>query len=284
MEERNINVLLPPEIFHKIFGSVDKNCRKNASLVCRYWLNLIRNDVKFSSDIKMMKNVEKCDIEKMLSNWPVLKTLEIEMAYKEWIKDIEYPYHSLLERVTIYADFSKEFSMTYNSVDAIIFNPKDTDIMKTENILKITLADFPEKGDKELNRLMKICDNAKNLKMLNIEVEIGMYPVDDDFLEEVLDKIGPSIKHLDFTGHSITAVESLDLDHLIDILEMCTNLVSVTIDGETNFCELMPVKNDKLFYVHLFTQIPKLQKVIAKITASSIRSMEPSKIKVLYST
>ena len=289
-----MNMILPPEIFSKIFGSIDKDSRKNASQVCKLWLNFIRNDIKFSSGIKMTvpiengKIVKKSDIEKMLSNWPVLKTLEIRMAEKGWIKEINYSWvkeinyssNSLLERVTIYADFSKEYSMNY--VSAIVFDPrKGRDIFKLENILKLTLVvqNYAVYEDQEMiEQLLKMCENAVNLEELRICSELT--PKEDDLLEKVLVKIGTRIKYIDIDFRGDLS-DDIDLDEYQWILSNCPNVISFTIDGDEDACNFRyRHDNSALFYQYLFTKLQNLQKYKGKITSSAVMSIQKSNIKV----
>ena len=176
-----MNDILPPEILSKIFGLIDKYSRTNALFVCKFWYNQIRSNVNFSSEIiikvpKAIRSVKKCDIENLLSKWPVLKSVEIHMEYQNWIQDIDYLSNSLLESVTIYSDFSKNFKEAkhpypFCAVHAVTFNPKfEKDIWKISNISYLKYF-----GDDEEENLCKNIDNAVNLRTLQISTPMCLF-------------------------------------------------------------------------------------------------------------
>ena len=67
------------EIWSKIFSYLDEYTLQNvASLVCKDWLNVIRNDCKLSGHLTLKRFIYFADINSMLrNNWPKLKVGQI---------------------------------------------------------------------------------------------------------------------------------------------------------------------------------------------------------------
>ena len=64
---------LPREILCTIFSYLDKKYVKNVTATCKLWFELIRNDLNFSSSIRL-KAFQ--DLELSVARWPVLKTIK----------------------------------------------------------------------------------------------------------------------------------------------------------------------------------------------------------------
>ena len=74
---------LPFEIWSKIFGRLDFKMRNRTTLVCKSWLEMIRNDFKFSGELAMnsIDKMEAMEINSILSKWNKLKVLR---ALNNW--------------------------------------------------------------------------------------------------------------------------------------------------------------------------------------------------------
>ena len=74
---------LPFEIWSKIFGRLDFKMRNRTTLVCKSWLEMIRNDFKFSGELAMnsIDKMEAMEINSILSKWNELKVLR---ALNNW--------------------------------------------------------------------------------------------------------------------------------------------------------------------------------------------------------
>ena len=76
---------LPNEIWCNVFSHLDEKSVNSASLTCKSWFALIRNDPNFSGHIclkdhslkEFLKKIEKA--EWIWERWPALKTLELEL-------------------------------------------------------------------------------------------------------------------------------------------------------------------------------------------------------------
>ena len=81
LEYSDMNIL-PKEIWCIIFSHLDEKSIRSSSATCKLWFELIRNDLKISSDIYLVNaglNEFRTILEKsewMWERWPVLKTLE----------------------------------------------------------------------------------------------------------------------------------------------------------------------------------------------------------------
>ena len=67
--------LLLEEVWIKIFAYLDPHCRQNiASIVCKDWLNIIRNYCRLSGHLTLKRFIYFADVNSMLrNNWPKLK-------------------------------------------------------------------------------------------------------------------------------------------------------------------------------------------------------------------
>ena len=122
---------VPNEIWYIIFSYLDNKSWKSASLTCKYWLEVIRNDQKFTGHI-VLKDSDLVDFQTKIENsewiwerWPVLKTLELGEESPEFepqsaqeaidaVKTINFEHCSTLENVIFsvdfdLADFSQQF-------------------------------------------------------------------------------------------------------------------------------------------------------------------------------
>ena len=84
------------EIWSKIFSYLDEYTLQNvASLVCKDWLNVIRNDCKLSGHLTLKRFIYFADINSMLrNNWPKLKVGQIYL-----ILQFQKQYECLKENV-----------------------------------------------------------------------------------------------------------------------------------------------------------------------------------------
>jgi len=88
-EYEDVNeIILPVEIWSKIFGYL--KTRNSVKLVCKSWLQMIRDDFKFSSELSL-NSIDQMDTEEInsiISNMKKLKTLR---ALNNWHPQITYP-------------------------------------------------------------------------------------------------------------------------------------------------------------------------------------------------
>ena len=78
-----INGRSPFEIWSKIFGHLDFKMQNLATLVCKTWLEMIRNDFVFSGELSLnsITKMEASEINSIISKWNTLKVLR---ALNSW--------------------------------------------------------------------------------------------------------------------------------------------------------------------------------------------------------
>ena len=77
-EGMNVNKIgLPIEMWSKMFGYLDFATQNCATLVCKLWLEMIRNEFKLSGELTMnsMDKMEATEINSIISKWKKLKIL-----------------------------------------------------------------------------------------------------------------------------------------------------------------------------------------------------------------
>ena len=197
-------MIFPREIWTKIFHELDRfTIREIASLVCKEWLNIVRNDFKLSSEIIVNSKEKLCikasEINSLLLSYPMLKTLHIFLQENEDILEElnfepciyltkvvvngnfndqmgfrgEWEHLRQIQRSTMYPNakkkkFDYEFCFPVD-VTQIVFNPKEKLELNTENVyqLDMNFSDISSKSDSipDLNRLRDCCPQLSNLSM-----------------------------------------------------------------------------------------------------------------------
>ena len=81
--EHMVNFGLPFEIWSKIFGQLDFKMQNRTTLVCKSWLEMIRNDFVFSGELSLnsITKMEASEINSIISKWKRLKVLR---ALNSW--------------------------------------------------------------------------------------------------------------------------------------------------------------------------------------------------------
>ena len=93
---------LPNEIWCKIFSYLPLEPRKNATLTCKLWSSLIRQDPKLSGHILIsLHNIETAleTLHWNWSNWPVLKTLELTKL--ELVEESRESIQNVIEKLSL---------------------------------------------------------------------------------------------------------------------------------------------------------------------------------------
>ena len=93
-EGMNVNKIgLPIEMWSKIFGYLDFATQNRATLVCKLWLEMIRNEFKLSGELTMnsMDKMEATEINSIISKWKKLKILR---ALSHWHPQVQSWYDS----------------------------------------------------------------------------------------------------------------------------------------------------------------------------------------------
>ena len=93
---------LPNEIWCMIFSYLPMESKKNATVTCKLWFKLIREDQKLSGYILISwHNMEKA-LDKFQwnwNNWPALKTLELNKL--EHVEDSKESIQDLIEKLSL---------------------------------------------------------------------------------------------------------------------------------------------------------------------------------------
>ena len=97
---------LPNEIWCKIFSYLPLAPKKNATVTCKLWFRLIREDPKLSGYILISWNIMETALETLQwnwSNWPALKTLEITTSYYmlELVEDSRESIRNVIEKLSL---------------------------------------------------------------------------------------------------------------------------------------------------------------------------------------
>ena len=72
---------LPFEIWSKIFGHLDFKMLNRTTLVCKSWLEMIRNDFNISGELTLnsFNKMEATEINSIISKWNKVKVLYVYM-------------------------------------------------------------------------------------------------------------------------------------------------------------------------------------------------------------
>ena len=107
-------MIFPREIWTKIFHELDKfTVREIASLVCKEWLTIVRNDFKLSSEIIVNSREKICikasEINSLLLSYPMLKTLHLFLHENEDIlEELNFEPCIYLTKVIVNGNFNDQ--------------------------------------------------------------------------------------------------------------------------------------------------------------------------------
>ena len=198
---------LPNEIWCNVFLNLDEKSVRSATLTCKSWFELIRNDPNFSRHICLkdesledfLEKIEK--LEWIWDRWPALKTLELDIS-KDMIPNYEHqptPKYTMelrkqinfkeclgLEKVIFpvhfdlsdFMDFTEYGSLPYprymGKVYKLCFDPKvEEHSFGIKDIHYLSLKSYGiEVGDYSVENfchtLKLIGENSKNVEHLKI--------------------------------------------------------------------------------------------------------------------
>ena len=93
---------LPNEIWCMIFSYLPLESKKNATVTCKLWFKLIREDQKLSGYVLISwHNMEKA-LDKFQwnwNNWPALKTIELNNL--EWVKNSRESIQNVIKKLSL---------------------------------------------------------------------------------------------------------------------------------------------------------------------------------------
>ena len=250
---------LPREILCTIFSYLDKKYVKNVTATCKLWFELIRNDLNFSSCIRL-KAFQ--DLELSVARWPTLKTIKFCG---------NYPYFSVMEklvqRTTELAKsndcpplekvvvnvlyglgiFFPEFPGV-GTIQEFTFHPKD-DIksLQVEQITKLHLrlnnGRYEEIKRSEISSSLKLIgDTACNIKDINIT---AMYE-EPELIDCFRDAFCLMLQQLTDSLQSVKLqlnIDDLKRFNLLKLCEECKKLRNFYVDASFYFLS----DNDKVW-------------------------------------
>ena len=115
---------LPNEIWSMIFSYLPLEPKKNATVTCKLWFRLIREDQKLSGYILISwHNMEKA-LDKFQwnwNNWPALKTIELNNL--EWVKNSRESIQNVIKKLSL-KDCTPRLEVVLFDMDV---NPNQTD-------------------------------------------------------------------------------------------------------------------------------------------------------------
>ena len=157
---------LPREIWSEIFRLLDMgSLRHGASLVCKEWNSIIKNDPRFSSKLSTIyPNPDPAELKLILGSFPVLKTLSIpfrESTIEENMMILKV--NGLHLEKVIFRNFKNTSLDTMESLkfidfESVTFVPKVKGSLGIGNVQAMTifLPDIPKNFDIErLGNIMK---------------------------------------------------------------------------------------------------------------------------------
>ena len=200
---------LPNEIWCNVFSRLDEKSVRSATLTCKSWFGLIRNDPNFSRHIclkdlslkEFLTKIEKS--EWIWEQWPALKTLELELDmskaagfehrlkcpkqamdlrkqinFKECpsLEKVVFPVHiDLTDFMVLNEDGSLPYSRYIGKIHKMCFNPKvEKDSFGIEDIYYLSLKSYGiEAGDYSVedfcNTIKFIGETSKNIEHLKVD-------------------------------------------------------------------------------------------------------------------
>ena len=239
--------ILPREILCIIFSYLDKKYVKSATATCKLWFELIRNDLNFSSCIRL-KAFQ--DLEISVARWPALKTIKFCG---------NYPYFSVMEKlvqhttklaksndcpplekvvVSVLYGLGRFFPQFpgVGTIQEFTFNPKD-DIksLQVEQITKLDLklnnGRYEEIEEIEISSSLKLIgDTACNLKDINVKAMYEERKLIDCFRDsfgQMLKQLTDSLQRVKL---EVNIFGDLQRFNLTKLCEECKKLKSFHVD------------------------------------------------------
>ena len=239
--------ILPREILCLIFSHLDKKTVQNVTATCKLWFELIRNDLKFSSCIRL-KAFQGLEIS--VARWPALKTIKFCG---------NYPYFSVMEKlvqhttklaksndcpplekvvVSVLYGLGRFFPQFpgVGTIEEFTFNPKD-DIksLQVEQITKLHLrlnnGRYEEIEQSEISNSLKLIgDTACNLKDINITAMYEERELIDCFRDSfclMLQQLTDSLQSVTLQVNIFDDLKSFNLPKLC---EECKKLRNFHVD------------------------------------------------------
>ena len=111
---------LPVEIWCKIFSYLDfETAQKTATLVCKSWFHMIRNDLMISGELALnsFQKMDISDINFVLSTW---KNLQILRIYNKWHPNIELGWKNVFPKIDFEFNFKEIEASLSSSVKKVI--------------------------------------------------------------------------------------------------------------------------------------------------------------------
>ena len=136
---------LPQEVWCIIFSYLPKESRKNATITCKLWFEIIRGDSRFSGNITIPW-IELQNSSFDWDNWPSLKTITItdtsfpfpKLAL-EAMRNIDYKKCQSLEKVTFGVNFDvAELSNEIRTTATNHSKTKNSTVIRGENAITET--------------------------------------------------------------------------------------------------------------------------------------------------
>ena len=270
---------LPIEMWSKMFGYLDFATQNCATLVCKLWLEMIRNEFKLSGELTMnsMDKMEATEINSIISKWKKLKILR---ALSHWHPQV----HSWGER-----------SFVFPTVDLKILEIEFHLCPTLERVVVPVVANTTNNGpgvtfyfDKnavdDLNRMLPTWAKVSKIWFDPQIKEIQKLELENvSELCLTLDEKGESVESLETIGASMVNLDSLCIwikeverdeypEHNIDYcLPLLKNLPSnlhlelTILDPMTNRPSDLPIDNEYFypFIKHFALKVSSLKVYIS---------------------
>ena len=248
--------ILPREILCILFLYLDKRSVKSATLTCKLWFELIRNDSNLSSYvclkvIKLQEFDQRIqDLELSVARWPVLKTIEFCGHYQffsmvenivqhttKLVKSKDCP--TSLEKIIVSVSYCLESFFpqlpAIGTIEEFTFNPKD-DIgsLQVEHITRLNLelsnGQFDIEESELSSGLKMIGDTTCNLNDINITAEFEQQELIDCFQKsfcQMLKQLNGSLQRVKL---KVKVLDELKGFNLVKLCEQCKKLRKFHID------------------------------------------------------
>ena len=224
-KERHEIVLMPEEILIRIWSFLDfDTLQKICVLVSKSWFDKIRNSMKLSGELKIVRitswgepeTLSIHDINAILSSWKKLKVLRVSNEVDIFQFGINLTTNKFLEKIVVPGSVSLTELGNWGEVKKFWFDPKRfwIDCPKLENVssLEIHAENIPENFDMQKN-----CQGLTNLESLYLFGTIAN-------LKSVLLLNFKQLKNLRVMG-------DIKIDDLLDILQSIGNMKTLKISG-----------------------------------------------------
>ena len=239
--------ILPKEILCIIFSYLDKKYVKNVTATCKLWFELIRNDLNFSSCIRV-KAFQ--DLELSVARWPSLKTIKfcgnypyfsvMEKLVKRTTKLAKSNDCPPLEKVVVNVSyglgiFFPQF-LGVGTIQEFTFDPKD-DIksLQVEQITKLHIkldnGRYEEVKQSEISSSLKLIgETACNLKDINIRAMYEELELIDCFRDSfclMLQQLTDSLQSVKLQVN----IDDLKRFNLLKLCEECKKVRNFHVDA-----------------------------------------------------